>query len=79
MAKMVTWRVAATATTILITYMVTGDVLVGATVGGVEAIAKMALYYGHERAWALALIDRRPEGTNDRLSLRSRDSTYTSS
>ena len=52
-AKMLTWRVAATATTILITAAITGDALIGATVGGVEAIAKMALYYGHERAWAL--------------------------
>ena len=50
---MLTWRVAATATTILITAAITGDALIGTTVGGVEAIAKMALYYGHERAWAL--------------------------
>lgn len=52
LTKMLTWRVVATATTIVITYLVTGDLLIGATVGGLEATAKMALYYGHERAWA---------------------------
>jgi uncharacterized membrane protein len=57
LTKMVTWRVVATATTIVITYSVTGDLLIGATVGGLEATAKMALYYGHERAWASVVAD----------------------
>lgn len=52
LAKMLTWRVIATATTIVVSYLVTGDLLVGATIGGIEATSKMALYYGHERAWA---------------------------
>lgn len=52
LAKMLTWRVTATVTTVLVTYLVTGDLLVGATVGGIEATAKMGLYYAHERAWA---------------------------
>lgn len=52
LAKMITWRVIATAATIIISYLVTGDLLVGATIGGFEATSKMALYYGHERGWA---------------------------
>jgi len=51
-AKTITWRLIATSTTVAISYLVTGSLAVGATIGGIEATAKMALYYGHERAWA---------------------------
>ena len=54
LAKTVSWRVLATTTTFLIAWAVTGDVSAGAAVGGFEAVAKMALYYGHERAWERA-------------------------
>ncbi len=49
--KTVSWRVTATTTTFLIAWVVTGDLGAGAAIGGVEAVAKMFLYYGHERAW----------------------------
>ena len=49
--KAVSWRATATTTTFLIAWMVTGDIGAGAAIGGVEAVAKMFLYYGHERAW----------------------------
>lgn len=52
LTKMLTWRFVATGTTMVIAYIVTGDLLVGATIGGAEAVSKMALYYWHERAWA---------------------------
>lgn len=51
LAKMVTWRIIATSTTIVIAYVLTGDLGVGVSIGGIEATVKMALYYGHERAW----------------------------
>ena len=49
--KTISWRVTATTTTFLIAWAVTGDVGAGLAIGGVEAIAKLALYYFHERAW----------------------------
>lgn len=52
LAKTITWRLIATSTTVVISYLVTGDLTTGATIGGIEAVMKMALYYGHERAWA---------------------------
>ena len=52
LAKMLTWRLIATSTTVVISYLITGDLLNGATIGGIEATRKMALYYGHERLWA---------------------------
>lgn len=51
-AKTVSWRFVATTTTFLIAWFVTGDLGSGAAIGGVEAFAKMFLYYGHERAWS---------------------------
>ena len=50
-AKAVTWRILATTATILIAGMVSGSWEVGAQIGTMEFFAKLALYYGHERAW----------------------------
>ena len=50
-AKTMTWRVTASLTTFLIAWILTGDLLIGATIGSIEAIAKIFLYYFHERIW----------------------------
>ena len=49
--KTLSWRVVASATTFLIAWFVTGDLTAGAAIGGVEVVAKVILYYWHERAW----------------------------
>ncbi len=54
-AKTLTWRVIATATTFTIAALVTNDLGVGLAIGGTEAVAKMGLYYAHERAWTAAV------------------------
>lgn len=59
LAKMMTWRLIATSTTVGISYLVIGDARIGATIGGIEATSKMALYYGHERVWARLTSPRR--------------------
>ena len=51
MAKTITWRITASLTTFLIAWVLTGDILVGASIGSIEAIAKIFLYYFHERIW----------------------------
>ena len=51
MAKTITWRITASLTTFLIAWMLTGDILVGASIGSIEALAKIFLYYFHERIW----------------------------
>ena len=51
MAKTITWRITASLTTFLIAWILTGDILVGASIGSIEAIAKLFLYYFHERIW----------------------------
>ena len=49
--KTLTWRVTASLTTFIISWALTGDLLIGATIGSVEATAKIFLYYFHERIW----------------------------
>ena len=49
--KTMTWRITASLTTFIIAWILTGDVLVGASIGSIEAIAKIFLYYYHERIW----------------------------
>ena len=51
MLKTITWRITASLTTFLIAWILTGDILVGASIGSIEAIAKIFLYYFHERIW----------------------------
>ena len=48
-AKTLTWRVTASLTTFIIAWVLTGDLLIGISIGSIEAIAKIFLYYFHER------------------------------
>ena len=50
--KALSWRVLATLTTFGLVWIFTGEIGVALTVGGVEVVAKMLIYYGHERVWA---------------------------
>ena len=50
-AKACTWRVVATTDTILITWLVTGQIHAALAVGGFEVVTKMVVYYVHERVW----------------------------
>ena len=45
------WRILASLTTILLVYIFTGEIKIAVEVGAVEVVAKIALYYGHERLW----------------------------
>ena len=49
--KTLTWRVTASLTTFVIAWMLTGDLLIGISIGSIEAIAKIFLYYFHKRIW----------------------------
>lgn len=52
--KTLSWRVIATTTTFVISWVVTGSVLAGGVIASIEFWAKLAFYYVHERAWARA-------------------------
>ncbi|MFK7941333.1 MAG: DUF2061 domain-containing protein [Paracoccaceae bacterium] len=50
--KTATWRVAASADTMLLAWLFTGNIGTAISIGGLEVITKLVLYYFHERAWA---------------------------
>ncbi len=50
-AKTFTWRAVGTMDTILLSWLVSGDLKVGAAIGGAEVFSKLLLYYLHERLW----------------------------
>jgi uncharacterized membrane protein len=50
-AKTITWRIIGTLDTIILSWIITGDLKVGMAIGGVEVITKMLLYFVHERIW----------------------------
>jgi uncharacterized membrane protein len=49
--KTITWRAIGTIDTIILSWIVSGDPKIGVTIGSLELITKMVLYYVHERAW----------------------------
>jgi len=49
--KTISWRLVGTLDTVIISWLVTGSYAWGLTIGGIEIISKMILYYFHERAW----------------------------
>ncbi len=51
LAKTVTWRFVATLDTIFLSWLITGDPLIGLKIGLAEVVTKMVLYYIHERVW----------------------------
>lgn len=49
--KVISWRVTATLTTTLFSWMITGRIDMALKIGLAEVIAKIFLQYGHERLW----------------------------
>ena len=49
--KTVSWRTVGTLDTIIISYFITGNLVMAASIGSIEVVTKMILYYFHERAW----------------------------
>ncbi len=49
--KTISWRTIGTIDTMIISYFITGDLIMAASIGSIEVVTKMILYYFHERAW----------------------------
>jgi uncharacterized membrane protein len=49
--KMSTWRVLASLDTMLLALIFTGNLGTAISIGGLEVITKLVLYYFHERLW----------------------------
>lgn len=57
-AKTISWRTLGTLDTMIISYFITGNLVMAASIGSIEVITKMILYYFHERAWNKINIGR---------------------
>ena len=60
LAKAVSWRVTGTVDTVLISYLITGQIRWALSIGFVELFTKVALYYAHERLWNKISFGRKP-------------------
>jgi uncharacterized membrane protein len=49
--KTVSWRIIATLDTVIIAYLITGSLKMAASIGSIEVVTKIFLYYYHERTW----------------------------
>ena len=49
--KTISWRTLGTIDTIAISYFITSSFAMAASIGSIEVITKMILYYFHERGW----------------------------
>ena len=51
MRSVVSWRTIGTLDTILISWLITGKLDLAFSIGGIELVTKMVLYFFHERIW----------------------------
>ncbi len=49
--KAISWRAIGTLDTIVISWILTGEMKTALAIGSVELVTKMLLYFGHERIW----------------------------
>jgi uncharacterized membrane protein len=49
--KALSWRALGSIDTVIISWIITGSITAAFTIGMVELVTKMVLYYGHERIW----------------------------
>ena len=52
LAKTISWRLVGTIDTIIVSYFITGETAMALSIGSVEVVSKMILYYLHERVWS---------------------------
>jgi len=49
--KTISWRCVGTIDTLLLSWLISGDLFTGVKISAIEVITKMVLYYLHERFW----------------------------
>ncbi|MFT5661640.1 MAG: putative membrane protein [Sulfurimonas sp.] len=63
--KTISWRTIGTLDTVVISYIITGDLKMAASIGSIELFTKMILYYFHERAWNKISLGKHTPNKND--------------
>ncbi len=49
--KGISWRVIATMVTAMVVFIYSGELAAAVIVGSIDSLAKIGLYWGHERMW----------------------------
>ncbi len=49
--KSISWRIVGTIDTVLISWIITGELTTAFSIGAIELVTKMVLYFFHERMW----------------------------
>lgn len=49
--KAISWRVVGTIDTLVVSYIVTGEIVLAASIASVDFVTKLVLYFFHERIW----------------------------
>lgn len=65
--KAISWRFFGSSTTFLLSWLVTGNMIIGLSISGIETFTKIMLYYLHERLWFKSDI----KNTNRRHALKT--------
>lgn len=50
-AKTISWRILGTLLTSMIAWILSGDKLIGLSIGMLDCLVKIVVYYSHERLW----------------------------
>jgi len=50
-AKSITYRILGTITTVIIGYILTGNIVIASSIGIIELVIKPLIYFLHERVW----------------------------
>lgn len=58
--KVISWRLTATLTTMLISFFITGNVDMALKIGVFEVVSKIVLQYLHERLWTKVSFGLKP-------------------
>ena len=51
-AKAITWRITGSIDTVLVSWLIVSRIDLALSIGLIEVVTKMTLYYFHERAWS---------------------------
>ena len=62
--KALSWRLTGTVDTMVISFLITGHLKMAVSIGLVEVVTKVCLYYVHERVWNRIALGRIPEDTS---------------
>lgn len=57
--KAISWRIIATTITILAAYLFTGETVIALEIGALDLVAKLLVYFLHERIWGSIKLGRK--------------------